>query len=87
MGERYRKGWPRDAGHRDERAGMIQTTTAPGMTHPTQGHEPKYKGIAAIPPPHVATRRVCGRPERVATGLQVDPKYLISLELKVFSVA
>ena len=66
---------------------MIQTTTAPGMTHPTQGHKPKHKGIAAIQPPHVATRCLLRSSGSVAMGAQVDPKYLISLELKVFSVA
>ena len=35
---------------------MIQTTTAPGTTHPAQRHKPKHKGIAAIHPPDVATR-------------------------------
>jgi hypothetical protein len=66
---------------------MIQTTTAPGMTHPKRRHKPKHKGIAAIQPPHVATRGVLRPFVSVAKSPQVDPKYLISLELKVFSVA
>jgi len=66
---------------------MIQTTTAPGTTHPAQRHKPKHKAIAAIHPPDVATRCFPPASARVAMWAQVDPKYLISLDLKVFSVA
>jgi hypothetical protein len=66
---------------------MIQTTTAPGTTHPAQKLKPKHKGTSAIHPPHVATGMLSWSSGSVAMRAQVDPKYLISLDLKVFSVA